>query len=526
MPATYGTQGFRDWTGVGGTFNLNHPSGATPQAVAVGIAQSVLTTDQITSVSWGGLPLARLSFATTATADEPGVVYMYHRGSAFNRSEGTVAVVSVAGTFTAWGITMSGNGDVSCVAVGSIHGTGANPSGTLATGATTPSGIAFGVIFSGVNAPTGLTPNSGYTALNASAAGPPPGRDFGTQSAAAAQGVESGENISLGWAMSSETRGLIVAFFKDPQVDATITGARAFATGTPKKGGIGMWTDWYGPAEAGGITNKFITGTRAIATAVGKTGTVRRDRNLTGTRAFATAVGKVGTTRFDRNLTGIRAFASAVGKTGTVTAQRNAQLTGVRAFATAVGKAGAARFDRQLSGIRAFATAVGKTGSVQSAGNAVITGTRAFATAIGKTGAVTVGGNVFITGARANATAVGKTGSTRFDTKITGTRAFATAVGKTGTPTVVRHVSITGIQGVRDSNTETRRDRIVDTLVRGSWWRHQHRWDTSVRDSCRQSRVGRYQRPRHRRRDTRDRDSDRQDEAGYRSRTSGPQGPV
>jgi hypothetical protein len=222
VAVSFDAQAFRDWTGTGGTFTLT-PVGV-PRGIAVLIAQAPLATDQITSVSYGGSTLTRVptnGFATVGDA-EPGASYMYFRGTAVPTS-GTVNVVSAAGTFTAWGVTVTANqANTEIAASGKTNGAAVtNPAVTLAT-SSADDGVAVGVLYSGQNAPSSIVADPGFTALTGSAAG---GRDFGLMSAGAEQGRRSGANAVVSWTVGSDDACVCAALIREvaPAVQPPVT---------------------------------------------------------------------------------------------------------------------------------------------------------------------------------------------------------------------------------------------------------------------------------------------------------------
>jgi hypothetical protein len=208
MAVSFDAQAFKDWTGTGGTVAIT-PVGV-PKGVIVGIAQAPLATDQITSVTWGGAAMTRVAtngFGTTS-GGEPGACYLYFLGSAV-AATGTVNVVSTAGTFTAFGITVTANQAWTHIAASAktSASTVTSPSVTIPS-VSSDDGVGFGVLFSSWDAPSSNTVGAGLTAVTGSAAG---GRDFGSQSASAEFGRKSGANVSMGWTTSAGSAAVVCA---------------------------------------------------------------------------------------------------------------------------------------------------------------------------------------------------------------------------------------------------------------------------------------------------------------------------
>ncbi len=174
---------------------------------------SATITDVVTAVSYGGATLTRTSLITGGVGSEPGAAYMYYKGTAV-ASSGTVNVVCTGGTATAWAVTVTANQAWTQTAgTATITSTSlANPSGTI-TPSQGFSGLAVGILFSGQNDPSTITTNSGYTALLGSAAG---GRDFGSQSGAALQGLAAGNNpVSVGWVQTADDVAAVVGLIQE-----------------------------------------------------------------------------------------------------------------------------------------------------------------------------------------------------------------------------------------------------------------------------------------------------------------------
>ncbi len=219
MAASLNSVAFRDWTGTGGTFTI--PTTGTPKGVIVGIAQNTLTTDQITSVTWGGGTMTRITSGTCG--GETGRTYLYFRGSSV-ASAGTVNVVSVAGTFTAWAAAVDAyQVDTELASFGTFHSDAvANPSVTLAT-TSSDFGLAFAVLFSGVNAPSGIVAGAGMGTIAT-------GRDFGTQSAAAEQGAGGGANEIVDFTVAAASSAMCAALVREvPPVFPIVNAALAVA---------------------------------------------------------------------------------------------------------------------------------------------------------------------------------------------------------------------------------------------------------------------------------------------------------
>lgn len=209
MAVLFDSESFKDLASSGGTWT--HTPVGTPRGIAVLIASDTIT-DTITSVAYGGSTLARVAAISGGAGSEPGIAYLYFRGTIVPAS-GTVNVVATGGTITGWAVTMTANQAwTESAGTATMSSTSlANPSGTIPS-TSGDSGLAVGVCFTGQNAPASTTPNPGYTALTGSASG---GRDFGNQSAVAAQGGAYGANVSMGWVQTADDVAAIVALIRE-----------------------------------------------------------------------------------------------------------------------------------------------------------------------------------------------------------------------------------------------------------------------------------------------------------------------
>lgn len=157
-------------TGADFTANANwqHIPVGTPKGVLVLIAQSGGSgADQVLGVTYGGAGVTRVTngFAQDV-ATEVGAAYAYHLGSSIPTGERTVAVTLVAvpaGTFRAYCITVTADGDTEVHASGIVEGDQANPT----IGLTTSTGLecfVAGALFSG-RAAADLAPGGDYTQI-------------------------------------------------------------------------------------------------------------------------------------------------------------------------------------------------------------------------------------------------------------------------------------------------------------------------------------------------------------------------
>lgn len=187
--------------------SFTHTPIGTPRGVVVMIAQDITSTSLIGGVTYGGQLMNRVPTNGYArdTAGEPGASYMYFLGSGIPTGAQTVAISVLGGTDakTAYCMTLNAGRDTRVVTSGKVEGDTANPSVTLATPASF-AGTCCSIFYSGLNAPTGITPGSGYFSLGG-------GRDFGSQSAKAQFGTRSGANVVCDWVSLSDDVAMIAA---------------------------------------------------------------------------------------------------------------------------------------------------------------------------------------------------------------------------------------------------------------------------------------------------------------------------
>jgi hypothetical protein len=204
-----------DWTSTGAntsgrtisdfttTVSFTHSPGAALQGVLVLIAQNVSSADLITSVTYGGVAMTRITngFAHD-TATEPGAVYAYLLGSSVPTGDQTVTITVASGTDAkrAWVFGVLASGDVVLIASGIAEENQANPSVTLATVAGY-SGMVFSVLFSGLPNATDVTAGSGYAKISP--------RDFGAQVAMTEAGNKEGANVVAGWTSATDDVAMI-----------------------------------------------------------------------------------------------------------------------------------------------------------------------------------------------------------------------------------------------------------------------------------------------------------------------------
>jgi len=185
------------------TVSFTHSPGAALQGVLVLIAQNVNSADLISSVTYGGVVMTRITngFAHD-TAGEQGAVYAYLLGSSVPTGDQTVTITVASGTDAkhAWVFGLLASGDVVLVASGIAEENQANPSVTLATPAWY-SGLVFSVLFSGLPTTGSITPGAGYAKISPF--------DFGVQVCGAYAGNKEGANVVAGWTSATDDVAMI-----------------------------------------------------------------------------------------------------------------------------------------------------------------------------------------------------------------------------------------------------------------------------------------------------------------------------
>lgn len=74
-----------------GNFSFTHTPAGTPRAIIIGIIQDVGSGDEVTAVTYGGVPVPRIGSVFKATG-ETSSVYVYHLGAGIPTGPQTVAV--------------------------------------------------------------------------------------------------------------------------------------------------------------------------------------------------------------------------------------------------------------------------------------------------------------------------------------------------------------------------------------------------------------------------------------------------
>lgn len=163
--------------------------------------------DLVTGVTYGGVAMSLVNGEVVSGA-EPGRCYVFFLGSGIPTGAQTVVMGGTATVYQIWSATLTAASDTEVAASGTQTSTSAaNPSITLATVAAY-TGIAFGVCFSGQNAPSSLTAGSGYTKLSGD-------RDFGSTSATAEYGAKSGASVVVNYTATAEDVAFVAAAVRE-----------------------------------------------------------------------------------------------------------------------------------------------------------------------------------------------------------------------------------------------------------------------------------------------------------------------
>jgi len=174
------------------TTNWTHTPAGTPRAV-VGLVPQGTSTDTVTSMSYGGVAMARIRRQARAGA-EAGDVYTYFLGSGIPTGAQTVSIVTT-GTAPKWPQVVTFTAATDCevnVETGADAGTIANPS--IAITPTDQAGVCY-VCMCGLNTPVD-TPEAGTTRASF--------RDLGTVSGHQGYKVVSAGATTIGWTSAIE----------------------------------------------------------------------------------------------------------------------------------------------------------------------------------------------------------------------------------------------------------------------------------------------------------------------------------
>lgn len=122
------------------SFSFTHTPVGTVRAVIITVNQQTGFNDEVTSVTYGGVPCNRVAINAKSTG-ETGAVYVYFLGANIPTGAQTVAInVNATGSPkrpTVWALTAASDTSVKVIDTSIISDSQANPSTTLALGGTT-----------------------------------------------------------------------------------------------------------------------------------------------------------------------------------------------------------------------------------------------------------------------------------------------------------------------------------------------------------------------------------------------------
>lgn len=173
-----------------GDLSFTHTPSGTPTGVCVIILQAGSSSDQVTSVTYGGVAMTRHFQVSTTFGAISGRKYVYFLGRDVPTGAQTVAVtVSGAATKQACAMTVTGGTESEIDSVGSNSGTGTNP----ATGITLRRrALLFAGLMTDLDDPSLVSPGGGMTQISET--------DLGTEVTAFARAIaQSPSVLSVGW---------------------------------------------------------------------------------------------------------------------------------------------------------------------------------------------------------------------------------------------------------------------------------------------------------------------------------------
>ena len=201
-----------------GTGNLSwtHTPVGTPRGVLVLIVQNSQTSDQVSSVTYGGVTMTRVSSNFHTNGTEDGVLYAYFLGVGVPTGAQTVTVtVSSTASKRAVAVSVTADSDTGVEKVGSLDSAGtADPSASVTP---TREAIVVGALHSGQDDPSSITiaDSAVFTEILE--------HDFGNQTASwqyTPTKRSAGAQTTAGWLAASEEAGVLVcAIARHPRAD-------------------------------------------------------------------------------------------------------------------------------------------------------------------------------------------------------------------------------------------------------------------------------------------------------------------
>jgi hypothetical protein len=210
MPAFDATSGSSSGTG---TLSWTHTPVGTPRGILVFVSQITGSTDEVTSVTYGGVAMSEISgspllHVNPTHGDEAGAVYAYFLGSGIPTGAQTVQVNvnGTASTKAAVAYSLTSSFDTVVQNTTTLNTVAANPSATLAL-----SGLTCWVAltgFSGQNAISGTTPLTNWTSVNETDAGNQVFLTYRYNNVSTA-------DVTVGWTQTSEDVAMIAVAIRD-----------------------------------------------------------------------------------------------------------------------------------------------------------------------------------------------------------------------------------------------------------------------------------------------------------------------
>lgn len=216
---TYAAVAFDAFSSVAqGTGNLSwtHTPVGTPRGIIVLIAQNVGTTDEVSTVTYGGTGMTEIASFNCDTTGEPGCVYAYFLGSSIPTGAQTVSVtVTGASAKRASAISLTATANTEIVSsVTSINADTSNPSATLSLSSRTS--FVAEVLHSGQNAVTGITPLTNWTSRLEN--------DYGNQTAGwYTYDIIGTSDVTVGWTQTNDDAAIFAVGASEVAFAPTVT---------------------------------------------------------------------------------------------------------------------------------------------------------------------------------------------------------------------------------------------------------------------------------------------------------------
>src|SRR3990172_851536 len=152
------------WSTTPDPFTFNHVPVGTPKAVLVFIYHGAVSTDLITSVSYGGVAMTRIASALDTTG-EPGRSYVYFLGAGIPTGTQSVSIDHTATSTVkiATCVTATANSNTDIAVFNTAQGDQSNPQISLNSSADDT--LRYCAIYYGLSGPGFLTILSGMTAV-------------------------------------------------------------------------------------------------------------------------------------------------------------------------------------------------------------------------------------------------------------------------------------------------------------------------------------------------------------------------